>query len=68
MKSNTGLSLNDTLMVGLTIQEDIQSVIVRFRPHLYVVIGDIEKMYRRFWVRPEDGIFQKISGEMASVN
>lgn len=60
MKSNTGLSLNDTLKVGLTIQEDIQSVIVRFRPHPYVLIGDIQKMYRRFWVRPEDGKFQKI--------
>ena len=44
-KTNTGLSLNDKLMVGPTIQDDIVSLILKFRLHKYVVTADIEKMY-----------------------
>ena len=44
-KTNTGLSLNDKLMAGPTIQDDIVSLILKFRLHKYVVTADIEKMY-----------------------
>ncbi|XP_017791919.1 PREDICTED: uncharacterized protein LOC108573939 [Habropoda laboriosa] len=43
-KSNSGLSLNDALMTGPTIQSDIFSLLLRFRMHAYVLTGDIEKM------------------------
>ncbi|XP_017791907.1 PREDICTED: uncharacterized protein LOC108573927 [Habropoda laboriosa] len=59
-KSNTGTSLNDTLMVGPTIQDDINSLLLRFRLYKYVLTGDIEKMYRQFLVREEDRKFQRI--------
>ena len=59
-KSSTGISLNDTLMVGPTIQDDIFSLLVRFRTHNYVLTGDIEKMYRQFLVRKEDRNYQRI--------
>ncbi|XP_017795696.1 PREDICTED: uncharacterized protein LOC108577106 [Habropoda laboriosa] len=60
VKSSSGLSLNDTLLAGPTIQSDLFSLFLRFRMHVYVMIGDIEKMYRQFLVRPEDRAFQRI--------
>lgn len=59
-KTNTDLSLNDTLRTGPTIQDDLFSLLVRFRMHAYVITGDIEKMYRQFLVRPEDRAYQRI--------
>ncbi|XP_076661131.1 uncharacterized protein LOC143365016 [Halictus rubicundus] len=59
-KSTTGISLNDSLHTGPTIQDDIFTLLNRFRMHTYVISGDIEKMYRQFLVRPEDRQFQRI--------
>ncbi|XP_012145356.2 uncharacterized protein LOC105663061 [Megachile rotundata] len=59
-KSSSGLSLNDTLMTGPTIQDDLFSLLLRFRMYAYVMTGDIEKMYRQFLVRPEDRAYQRI--------
>ncbi|XP_017792099.1 PREDICTED: uncharacterized protein LOC108574092 [Habropoda laboriosa] len=59
-KSSSGLSLNDALLTGPTIQSDLLSLLLRFRMHVYVLTGDIEKMYRQFLVRPEDRAFQRI--------
>lgn len=59
-KGTNGLSLNETLMTGPTIQEDIFSLLTRFLTHQYVLTGDIEKMYRQFWIREEDRKYQKI--------
>jgi len=53
-KSTTGVSLNDMLMVGPTIQQDLLSIILRFRMHRYVMTADISKMYRHIRVHPED--------------
>ncbi|XP_043477349.1 uncharacterized protein LOC122508206 [Leptopilina heterotoma] len=59
-KSTTGLSLNDTLRIGPTIQDGIFELILRFRCYRIVLSADIEKMYRQFWIDPEDRKFQKI--------
>ena len=53
-------SLNDHLLVGPTIQDDLFTHLLRFRTHPYVILADIEKMYRQFLVREEDRIFQKL--------
>jgi hypothetical protein len=45
-KSTTGVSMNDMLMVGPTIQQDLISIILRFRMHVYAMTADISKMYR----------------------
>ncbi|XP_033232130.1 uncharacterized protein LOC117183082 [Belonocnema kinseyi] len=47
-------------MVGPTIQDDLYSLIIRFRFHNYVLIADIEKMYRQFLIREEDRQYQRI--------
>ncbi|XP_063994422.1 uncharacterized protein LOC135171779 [Diachasmimorpha longicaudata] len=54
------VSLNESLMIGPTIQEDIFSLLTRFLTHQYVLTGDIEKMYRQFWVRDEDRKYQRV--------
>ncbi|XP_063993399.1 uncharacterized protein LOC135171041 [Diachasmimorpha longicaudata] len=59
-RSSTGVSLNDALMVGPTIQDDILALVLRFRLHNYIFTGDIEKMYRQVLIRPEDTIYQRI--------
>ncbi|XP_055838755.1 uncharacterized protein LOC129906835 [Episyrphus balteatus] len=40
-KSSSGNSLNDSLMVGPTVQPDLFSIITKFRMHRYVFTGDI---------------------------
>ena len=59
-KSTSGLSLNDVQFIGPTLQQDIFSILVRFRKHKYVLTGDISKMYRQILVNNKDIGFQKI--------
>ena len=46
-KSDNGISLNSSLMVGPTIQQDLFSLLVRFRLHRVALTADIAKMYRQ---------------------
>ncbi|XP_050548421.1 uncharacterized protein LOC126910069, partial [Daktulosphaira vitifoliae] len=48
--TTTGLSLNDVLFKGPVIQDDLFSILTRFRTHQYVLSADCEKMYRQIWV------------------
>lgn len=59
-KDSNGFSLNDSLMVGPTIQEDIFSIFTRFRTFPFVLTADLTKMNRQILVAPEDSFFQKI--------
>lgn len=44
--TSTGLSLNDLQMTGPIIQEDLLSIILRFRMRRIVLSNDIKMMYR----------------------
>ena len=59
-KTTNGLSLNDVLLVGPNVQQDLFSILLRFRTHKYVLIADIEKMYRQIRVADEDCHYQRI--------
>lgn len=59
-KSSTGVSLNDVLMCGPTVQEELFSILARFRKHSYVITSDVEKMFRQISVDPEDQDLQCI--------
>lgn len=60
MKSSSGLSLNNVLMVGPTVQSDLLSIILRLRLHKIVMIADITKMYRQIKVDESDVHLQRI--------
>ncbi|XP_018364596.1 PREDICTED: uncharacterized protein LOC108762191 [Trachymyrmex cornetzi] len=59
-KSSTGISLNDCLRVGPTIQQDLFSIILRLRQHRYAMSADIAKMYRQVKVIDEHTHLQRI--------
>ena len=45
-KSLTGVSFNDTLLVGPTIHSSLVDVLLRFRMHRIAVVADVSRMYR----------------------
>lgn len=47
-------------MVGPTVQEDLFSILIRFRIHPYIISADIGKMYRQVLVNPEQRSLQRI--------
>ncbi|KAF2887346.1 hypothetical protein ILUMI_18827, partial [Ignelater luminosus] len=55
-KTPNQLSLNDNLMTGPTIQQDIFSISIQFRLVQYVVNADINKMYRQITVDEHDTV------------
>ncbi|CAH2266948.1 jg10262 [Pararge aegeria aegeria] len=58
--SNNGKTFNSIQMVGPVVQDDLISILLRFRQHKYVVSGDIEKMYRAILVEPSQRSLQQI--------
>ena len=51
--STSGESYNSIQMVGPTVQDDLQSILLRFRQHAYVFSADMCKMYRQILVKEE---------------
>lgn len=59
-KTTNGVSLNDVLHTGPVIQDDLCSILLRFRKHNYVVTGDLTKMYRQIKIQQEQTHLQRI--------
>ncbi|UYV84347.1 hypothetical protein LAZ67_X001911, partial [Cordylochernes scorpioides] len=59
-KTDSGLSLNDALIPGPKIQQDLFHIILRFRIHPVAINADIVKMYRQIRISQEDSEFQRI--------
>lgn len=59
-KTTSGASLNDCLMVGSNMQEDLFSIVLRLRRYRYAMSADIVKMYRQIRVAEEHGSLQHI--------
>ncbi|XP_037958187.1 uncharacterized protein LOC119687775 [Teleopsis dalmanni] len=59
-RTSSGRSLNEILMVGPTIQQDLILTLLTFRLHRYALTADISKMYRQFVVDPRDRNFQLV--------
>ncbi|XP_044585982.1 uncharacterized protein LOC123266020 [Cotesia glomerata] len=60
LKTSSGVSLNDVLYTGPTIQPDLFTILIRFCKHPIVITGDLKQMYRQFLVRKQDRKFQRI--------
>ncbi|XP_058448970.1 uncharacterized protein LOC131428928 [Malaya genurostris] len=65
-KSSTGFSLNDALCVGPVIQDELLTIILRFRTYPIALVGDIAKMYRQVLVHPDDIPLQRIFWRFSS--
>ncbi|CAK1582509.1 unnamed protein product [Parnassius mnemosyne] len=59
-KTSTGISLNDIQHIGPVVQDDLFSILLRYRQHKYVVTADVEKMYRQIMVDPNQRNLQII--------
>lgn len=59
-KTTNGKSLNDLLLAGPTIQNDLFSILLRFRKHTFVITSDIAKMYRQVLISEDHRAFQRI--------
>ncbi|XP_058813142.1 uncharacterized protein LOC131677376 [Topomyia yanbarensis] len=52
-KTSTGFSLNNALQVGPIIQDELLTLVLRFRKYPIALVADIEKMYRQVLLHPE---------------
>ncbi|GFS90182.1 integrase catalytic domain-containing protein [Trichonephila clavipes] len=59
-KTTSGFSLNSILLNGGIIQQDLFSIVSRFRKHEYAFSTDIKKMYRQILVDPYQRDLQRI--------
>lgn len=59
-KTSNGNSLNDVLTTGPALQNDLSSVIMNWRLRFVVFSADIQKMYRRIQMNPDDAEYQRI--------
>ncbi|XP_038117337.1 uncharacterized protein LOC119769362 [Culex quinquefasciatus] len=59
-KTSTGVSINDALKVGPTVQNDLLSILLNFRCYRYVFTTDIPKMFRQIELHPDDTPYQRI--------
>ncbi|GBO34178.1 hypothetical protein AVEN_160610-1 [Araneus ventricosus] len=59
-KTTTGYSLNDLLCAGGVLQDDLFSILTRFRKHQYAFTADISKMFRQIEINPSQRKYQKI--------
>ncbi|XP_073841414.1 uncharacterized protein [Musca autumnalis] len=58
--SSNGQSLNDILHIGPVLQNDLTTLILRWRLFQFVFNADIQKMYRQILVHSDHTPFQKI--------
>ncbi|XP_024885610.1 uncharacterized protein LOC112463433 [Temnothorax curvispinosus] len=56
----SGDSLNSHLLTGPNLLPALTDVLLRWRRHRYVIIADIQKMYRQISMHPSDRTYQRI--------
>ncbi|XP_050527955.1 uncharacterized protein LOC126898049 [Daktulosphaira vitifoliae] len=59
-KTSSGKSLNDVLLKGPVLQDDMIFILIRFRKHKVALTADIKKMYRQINLAPEHCEYQII--------
>ncbi|XP_070515872.1 uncharacterized protein [Cardiocondyla obscurior] len=59
-KTSKGNSLNDAFLKGPTIQQELTSILIRFRLWRYVFSADVVKMYRQIRVHASQTHLQRI--------
>lgn len=59
-ETSSGISFNNIQYVGPVVQDDLFSILLRFRQHRYVVSADVEKMYRQTLIQPQQRHLQMV--------
>jgi hypothetical protein len=59
-KGCNGVSLNEELLIGPHLQEDMRNLVMRWRLRRIAMISDIKKMYLQVLMNPEDTDYQRI--------
>lgn len=59
-KTDNGVSLNDIQYIGNVVQQDIFSILIRFRKHAFAITSDLEKMYRQILLHKSHRNLQRI--------
>lgn len=59
-KSSTGVSLNDSLLVGPTVHPPLINVLLWFRTHCVALTTDVSKIYRAIELVPADRDLHRI--------
>ncbi|XP_059622191.1 uncharacterized protein LOC132265511 [Phlebotomus argentipes] len=59
-KTTSGISLNDALAIGPQVQDDLLSILLRFRTYEIAFQADVEKMYREVQIAKEDRDYQRV--------
>ncbi|XP_061704588.1 uncharacterized protein LOC133515953 [Cydia pomonella] len=59
-KGSNNKSLNDDLLVGPQLQEDLRNIIMRWRMRKVCYVADVEKMYRQILVTKADTNYQRL--------
>lgn len=59
-KTSSGKSLNDTLLIGPKLQNDIFDILLNFRVHKIAFTADIKQMFRQILVQESHKDFQRI--------
>lgn len=59
-KTSSGASLNNALMVGPQLQNNLADILLRFRKNAIAFCSDIVKMYRQIRTTPESSEYQRI--------
>ncbi|XP_055590511.1 uncharacterized protein LOC129758539 [Uranotaenia lowii] len=67
-KTSSGCSLNDLLLTGPVIQDDLREIILRCRTKQILVVADVEKMFRQVLVNPKDRPLQTILWRASPLN
>ncbi|KAJ8946661.1 hypothetical protein NQ314_008833 [Rhamnusium bicolor] len=64
----SNVPVNKAQCTGPTIQDDIFSIVARFRTYPCVLTGNIETIYRCVWVHPNHRRYQSISWRYKSTD
>jgi len=59
-RTTSNLSLNDVLLKGPVIQEELVTLLARFRTHKYALTADIKQMYRQIKINKSQRDYQLI--------
>ncbi|XP_060804991.1 uncharacterized protein LOC106132978 [Amyelois transitella] len=59
-KGTNNVSLNDCLLVGPKLQQDLRHILMRWRRHPFCLVADLVQMYRQILVHEKDTDCQRI--------